>query len=459
MAVTKILSKRMRIDRLVRYVLNPDKTDESVLTYCQYCKPRSAAKQMMATKEQYCKEDGIQAFHIIQSFKKGEIEPNLALEIGKRFIREHLPDYEAVLGTHIDKEHIHNHIAFNSVSFRTGKKYHSTAESYYRQIRKISDDLCRNYGLSIIFESEYKSVSYAEWKMRKAGVYTLRELFDMDFKECCSLALDYGNFCALMEDRGYEVRHRSRYPSFLPQGAKHPFRAKRNRNPLTVEDIESVIEGNLLNPESEVIVSKTYRPFIPYGKQKGFRALYVSWMYVLGLISKGKKTVYKVSREEIRRFDRYKAQAEYVELHRIDTQEELDKRIDALKSKIEHITKKRINFNSKKKKNKRVYDALSVVESLSDAPELYNEGLSGVEDEYRQYQKAMADLEGKDIALLKGERNEVYSGIAEANRDIRNLRKEIRLCEAIAADSGHVHTLLSTDEQLQLNKKEMEKEE
>ncbi len=111
---------------------------------------------------------------------------------------------------------------------------------------------------------------YAEWKMRKAGVYTLRELFDMDFKECCSLALDYGNFCALMEDRGYEVRHRSRYPSFLPQGAKHPFRAKRNRNPLTVEDIESVIEGNLLNPESEVIVSKTYRPFIPYGKQKRF---------------------------------------------------------------------------------------------------------------------------------------------------------------------------------------------
>ena len=176
-------------------------------------------------------------------------------------------------------------------------------------------------------------------------------------------------------------------------------------------------------------------------------------MYVLGLISKGKKTVYKVSREEIRRFDRYKAQAEYVELHRIDTQEELDKRIDALKSKIEHITKKRINFNSKKKKNKRVYDALSVVESLSDAPELYNEGLSGVEDEYGQYQKSMADLEGKDIALLKGERNEVYSGIAEANRDIRNLRKEIRLCEAIAADSGHVHTLLSTDEQLQLNKK------
>ena len=56
---------------------------------------------------------------------------------------------------------------------------------------------------------------YAEWKMRKAGVYTLRELFDMDFKECCSLALDYGNFCALMEDRGYEVRHRSRYPSFF----------------------------------------------------------------------------------------------------------------------------------------------------------------------------------------------------------------------------------------------------
>ena len=158
MAITKILSKRMRLDKLIRYVQNPDKTDDTVFTYCQYCDPKDAAKQMQATKERYGKTDGIQAFHIIQSFSPGEITPELAHELGIRFIKEHLSDYEVVLGTHVDKEHIHNHITLNSVSFKTGKKYHSTAQSYYQQIRKISDRLCREYGLSVVIETSGKAL-------------------------------------------------------------------------------------------------------------------------------------------------------------------------------------------------------------------------------------------------------------------------------------------------------------
>ena len=106
MAITKILSKNMRLDRLIRYIQNPDKTDDEVFTYCQYCDPKAAARQMRATKERYGKTDGIQAFHIIQSFAPGEITPELAHELGIRFIREHLSDYEAVLGTHVDREEI-----------------------------------------------------------------------------------------------------------------------------------------------------------------------------------------------------------------------------------------------------------------------------------------------------------------------------------------------------------------
>ncbi len=180
MAITKILSKNMRLDKLIRYIQNPDKTEESVLTFCQFCNSKDAARQWVETKRHIGKTDGIQAFHIIQSFAPGEITPELAHELGKQFIREYLSDYEVVLGTHVDKDHIHNHLAFNSVSIVTGKKYHSTAESYYQQIRKISDRLCREYGLSVVMETGGKGISYAEWKLHKAGVLTLRELFDQD---------------------------------------------------------------------------------------------------------------------------------------------------------------------------------------------------------------------------------------------------------------------------------------
>ena len=114
MAVTEILSRTMRIEKLINYVTNPAKTDETNYTYYYQVEPKIAAQSMRETKERNNKTDGIQAFHIIQSFAVGEVTPELAQEIGKQLIKEHLSDYEVVMGTHIDKDHIHNHIAFNN---------------------------------------------------------------------------------------------------------------------------------------------------------------------------------------------------------------------------------------------------------------------------------------------------------------------------------------------------------
>ena len=87
------------------------------------------------------KMDGVQYYHLIQSFKPGEATPELALEIAKEFAEEHLPGFEAVIAVHVDKEHIHAHTIFNSVNAVTGKKYHSNDQSYYIQIRATSDRL------------------------------------------------------------------------------------------------------------------------------------------------------------------------------------------------------------------------------------------------------------------------------------------------------------------------------
>ena len=118
-------------------------------------------------------------YHLIQSFRPGEISPELALEIAREFAEEHLAGYQTVIGVHVDKEHTHAHILFNSVNADTGEKYHSNAQSYYRQIRATSDRLCREHGLSVLLQGEpSQAVSYIEWLRRSRGQPTFRSMLE-----------------------------------------------------------------------------------------------------------------------------------------------------------------------------------------------------------------------------------------------------------------------------------------
>ena len=191
MAVTKILARHARLDLAINYAVNPDKTDEEVLTAYLNCDKGHACHQMLATKEAKNNRDGVQYYHIIQSFKPGEITPELALEIAQAFAKEHLADYEVVIGVHVDKEHIHAHMVFNSVNLVTGRKYHSNAKSYYQQIRTISDKLCREHGLSVIMEGKpSKAVSYIEWLRQSKGQPTFRSMLEADLRDAIADAND-----------------------------------------------------------------------------------------------------------------------------------------------------------------------------------------------------------------------------------------------------------------------------
>ena len=206
MAVTKILARHARLDLAINYAVNPDKTDEEVLTTYLNCDKGHACHQMLATKEAKNNRDGVQYYHIIQSFKPGEITPELALEIAQAFAKEHLADYEVVIGVHVDKEHIHAHMIFNSVNQVTGRKYHSNAKSYYQQIRTISDKLCREHGLSVIMEGKpSKAVSYIEWLRQSKGQPTFRSMLEADLRDAIADANDLGHFFLLMEHKGRSV--------------------------------------------------------------------------------------------------------------------------------------------------------------------------------------------------------------------------------------------------------------
>ena len=174
MAVTKILARKGRLSHAISYVLNGDKTEEHLLTATLNCDPGRECRQMLETKQRLGKTDGVQYYHIIQSFQPGEITPELALDIAKAFASEHLAGYEAVIGVHTDRQHIHAHIVFNSVHADTGKKYHSNAQTYYKQIRAISDRLCREHGLSVVCAAPSRtqttsgtsSCSWSTWDTR-----------------------------------------------------------------------------------------------------------------------------------------------------------------------------------------------------------------------------------------------------------------------------------------------------
>ena len=245
MAITKILARKGRLDVGIRYVLNGDKTQEQILTARLNCDPGHECRQMLETKRAVGKEGGVQYYHLIQSFQPGEVTPELALEIAREFAEEHLPGYQTVIGIHVDKEHIHAHILFNSVNADTGEKYHSNAQSYYRQIRVISDRLCRERGLSVLLQGKpTQAVSYIEWLRRSRGQPTFRSMLEEDLRTAIADANDLGHFFLLMEHMGYEISHGNRL-GFRLRGQER-FMIPGRKNPLFTEDgIRAAIQGNL----------------------------------------------------------------------------------------------------------------------------------------------------------------------------------------------------------------------
>ena len=439
MAVTKILARNARLDQAIQYVLNGDKTDHKILTAHQNCDPGREFLQMMDTKRAVEKLDGRQCYHIIQSFKPGEVTPELALEIAKEFAAEYLPDYEVVIGTHIDRGHIHSHLVFNSVNAQTGEKYHITTQEYYRQIRAISDRLCREHGLSVIMQSEpSKTVSYIEWLRQSKGQPTFRSMLEADLRSAVEDANDLGHFFMLMEHMGYEISHGNRL-GFRLRGQER-FMYPGRKNPLfTEEGIQTAIEGNMEAIEAgqrpAVIPRPAYQPYKKHPKYTGFMALYVHYLYVLGKIEKRQYPTRMTPRlrKDIMKSEQYREQFIFLRDNGISTQEDMAVFRTRTEDALATLTKQRTILNVRKKKHRSLYTALADVEALAQAKAFYDEGLSGMETEFSRYMEAVAVLEqcGVPRERLTVEKAELYEQLAQVNREIRIARKKLALCMEI----------------------------
>ena len=454
MAITKILPRNGGLKSAIAYVLNRDKTDEQILTAHLNCDPGHAYQQMMDTKRELGKMDGRQCYHIIQSFVPGEITPALALEIATEFAKEHLAGYQVVIGTHTDRHHIHSHILFNSVNDETGEKYHCSRQDYYRQIRAVSDRLCWEHGLSIIMQGETgKSMSYIEWLRQSKGQPTYRSMLEADLRVAMEDANELDHFFMLMEDMGYEIKHGKRLGFRLP-GQEHFMYPERKNSQYSEEGIRNYISGNLIEISAGrkpvVIYREPYHPYKKHPKYKGFLALYVHYLYVLGKIQKQQypPKMTPQMRKDVMRFEQLQEQFKFLMKHGIETESQMQKLQAELQTEMATLTKQRTILNVKKKKRKALFQALSDVKSLTPAKELYETGQAGFETEYQQYIDASALLNNCGISRegLAEEKAKIYEKLANLNREIRQCRKDLKMCQEITGGTPNLeHRLQRID--------------
>ena len=322
------ITKPGSLEEAVDYALNRDKTESVCFETGLSCLCETAFTDMKENVQRWHKTGGVQGYHLVQSFAEGEVTPELAHQIGVELADQLLGGrYQAVVTTHLNTRHIHNHIVWCAVALDNGRKYHSNAKSYYTEVRARSDALCRQYGLSVIEtpESERGKRQYAKWQAEANGQPTWRTAIRMDLDEAIALALTWRQFLAVLERKGYEIRMGRKYPTLRPPGKERFVRFKTLGKTYTPE----AIRQRILYPKRPFV-----RPVIWHGrlhgahrkarKLTGLRALYYRYLYELGALPRKPQRPRYAVRQDIRSLDKRIRQMEFLSRHEIDTLDQLD---------------------------------------------------------------------------------------------------------------------------------------
>ena len=365
MAYTSVIPVR-RLDRAVKYVMNKekttavslqdaldyaanrDKTEQSCFESSYACTLETAFTDMRQTKERWHKSGGVQGYHLVQSFAAGEVTPELAHQIAKELADRVLGGrYEYVIGTHLNTDHIHSHIVWNSVSCVDGKKYRSNYKSYVTEIRAVSDELCRKYKLSVIDteNSHHVAKPYVEWLAEKNGQPTWRTAIRQDVDEAIQQSLTWRQFLGALEHKDYEVRMGRKYPVLCPPGKERFVRFKTLGKRYTPEAIQT----RILYPQS-------YHPYVenpptiqhgrlcsgkPRRKLTGLRALYYRYLYELGALPRKPRRPSYAVRQDAYKLDQRIRQMEFLSKNNIDTLAQLETYRQVLQTEIGQLLTKR----------------------------------------------------------------------------------------------------------------------
>lgn len=287
---------------------------------------------MCRVKEMWHKEEGVQGFHLVQSFAAGEVSPELAHQIGLEFADRLLGgNFQAVVSTHLNTKCVHNHIVWNSVSMKNGRKYRSNQKTYVTQVRQISDELCRKHGLSVIHTEKSEQVArpYAQWLAEQNGAPTWKTPIQQDLNAAAAASLTWKQFLRMLEQQGYAFRFDRKYPALILPGNGRTVRFKTLGKQYTPE----VLQRRILYPKPPRRRAGKEQPpanrfLLLLGETQpsrltGLRALYFSYLYKMGALPKKPRYPSFAVREDIRRLDKRIEQAEFIFKNHIEDRGQL----------------------------------------------------------------------------------------------------------------------------------------
>ena len=390
MATTSIWKVEARLDKVITYTTNVEKTKnkeyeldlyKSLHNTIEYakadfktekqfyvtgvnCSAKNALEEMILTKKHFGKEKGILAYHGFQSFAEGEVTAEQAHEIGVKLAEELWGDkYEVLVSTHLNTKHYHNHFVLNSVSFVTGEKYINNRENY-AMMRKTSDDLCREYGLSVIKEKPCgkHNIDYTKYYnsyIQKSDYYTTTKN-DVDF--AIKQSYSYKNFETILKKMGYTVTIRANKISLCRPPYKRNIRIERSFG--QEYSIANITERIMSTPVVRVPIRNHFQKTKKYrGKIKrntkidrgSFYRLYLYYCYFLKVIPKYKKTRIRMTpkmREAVKKVKQVSNETRFLCSKKIKTTEELFSYKNSLTEELKTQMKIRNTLRRKRQKEK-----------------------------------------------------------------------------------------------------------
>ncbi len=387
MAYDKIIPIHHRLDHCVDYALNEEKTGlghaldygadpaKARLVTGINCDPDCAYRDMQATKRRWDKKGGILGYHIIHSYAPGEVTPEQAHAAGVEFARRLLGDrYEALVCTHTDREHLHCHIVFNSVSFVDGRKYRSDFESYFDTLRGASNEVSREFGLSVI-EPEGHGKHYAQWDAERTGRGSISRFVRQDIDAALLESFTFEGFLAVLRRQGYTVKcgPNVKHTAVAPPGAGRNFRLDSLGDGYTEADIRARLSSARMGappplPPPPPIVPRRYTirrgnvRQTPRKKLRGFRALYVYYLYLLGgPRPKRRRPVPFSVREDVKKLRQYQRQCQLLREYRIDDDGQLAMLGEALQAQIDALVERRRGLYGRKRQGEDVEAAIVAI--------------------------------------------------------------------------------------------------
>ncbi len=412
---------------VMKYATNGDKTERQFFVTGINCDPTTARDEMMITKAQFQDESEIVCYHAFQSFKHGEVTPEQAHEVGVKLAEKMWGDrFQAIVATHLNTDCLHNHFVVNAISFMDGKHYHDNKKNL-RLLRQRSDELCREYELSVIEHPSGRKKPYALCQAEKNGLPCRDNVARQAVDEAISKSFTLKDFDRQLAEMGYRINYNPnrKYWTIICKGWQRPKRLYKLGEDYTNERIIERIRENsyvvkftaFAEPQKQVKVYRVKGSLKNAKKIGGLRGLYLHYCYKLGILPKGKKQNYArlhyLLKDDLMKMDAIASETKLLCRRHIDTAEQLLEYKGSLETEIQELTEQRKGLYSQSRK-----------------------------------------LSGEDGEAVKAR-------ISEITGRLKTIRKEVRLCEGIEARSDAIKekiNVVRADEKKEKRKEQMKDE-